>query len=325
MGTKVYGAFHKDDRVRCKSSSGGVFAGLAECVIDRKGVVFGAKLLKCDGKFECKHVKCQSKKELQMLQGSKYIPSKLGDVFNEAKSYLENDRYVLFCGTPCQVSGLLSYLDKRYEKLYVVDFICHGIPTPHLLEKVIEEEKDYEQISDIKFRNKIKGWENYSFLLEFSEGEHRSYLGKDSKFMKLYLSDMYLRPSCYKCQFKGIERRSDITLGDFWGVNYFYDIDESELQKGISVVLIHSKKGEELLHLCNEIFFWESDENVFDKTNIYLKKSVEKSHDIHLYKYWFNKKCCEEIIQIYDRTQILRQLLKKIKRKYKEITLRGYQ
>ena len=168
METKVYGAYHKDDEIRIRSSSGGVFAGLANYIIDNNGIVFGAKLSKNLGGFECNHVKCNKKEDIETLQGSKYIPSKLQNTYFDVKKYLEKGRKILFCGTPCQVAGLLSFLDKPYENLYTVDFICHGIPTPKLLKKVIEEEKDFEKIQDVRFRDKTMGWENYSFLLKFS-------------------------------------------------------------------------------------------------------------------------------------------------------------
>ena len=161
--------------------------------------------------------------------------------------------------------------------------------------------------------------------MRFSDGVDRAYLGRESKFMKMYLSDMYLRPSCYKCHFKGIERESDITLGDFWGVNNWKELDKSELKKGISIVMVHSEKGERLLNACDkQLYFWESSVSVFDKENVYIKNSAEKSYDIKFFKYCFKRMKCEDIIQIYEKTKMIRELTKKIKRKVNNVLARGF-
>ena len=134
--------------------------------------------------------------------------------------------------------------------------------------------------------------------------------------MKMYLSDMYLRPSCYNCQFKGIVRESDITLGDFWGVTQWKEIDKNDLKKGISIMLIHSEKGKKLLDMCEEqLFFWENDISVFDTQNIYINRSAERAYDIRFFKYWFERKSCDKIIKIYTKSNTIRELIKKIRRK----------
>lgn len=184
------------------------------------------------------------------MQGAKYSQSVLDNTFKLLKNHLDSGRTVLFSGTPCQVAGLKTFLRRDYNKLICLDFVCHGVPSPMVWEKYlryrahIDNNETFPQ--HINMRNKETGWSRYSYSVEFFYSDNNRYICKnnDDPFMNLFVNDYILRKSCSVCNFKGYSRDSDITLGDFWGI---WDIDpEMDDNKGTSVVLIHSKKGEKL-------------------------------------------------------------------------------
>lgn len=181
------------------------------------GVVFGASF---NNNFEVEHTCVELKQELEKLRGSKYVQSRIGNTYEQTNQLLKSGRKVIFTGTPCQVAGLKSYLGKTYDNLLSVDFICHGVPSPGVWKKYVDyrQKKAGSVIQRISFRRKYKGWKRYSvsFLFENNK-EYRETLDKDL-YMRAFLKDVCLRPSCYACKFKSIYRQSDITLADFWGI-----------------------------------------------------------------------------------------------------------
>lgn len=245
--------YTKKENVRKNSSSGGIFSVLAECVLDQNGVVFGAAF---DKDFSVHHIFVESKKDLWKLQGSKYVQSNLENTYRETKQFLETGRLVLFSGTACQISGLQNYLGKLYEMLYTVDVLCHGVPNPEIWKRYLEEKRsEYgQEIQKIEFRNKQQGWKNYSVNIIFANGLSYGKVHHEDVFMKLFLSDICLRSSCYQCTWKRIPRDSDLSLGDCWGVERI--MPEMDDDNGTSVILVHSQKGKWLL------------ENVRDELNL---------------------------------------------------------
>ena len=244
---EVYAAFSKNESLRMKSSSGGLFSELAEQIIEHNGIVYGAAY---DENFMVKHCSVSDIANLWKLQGAKYSESDLGDVFTDILLKLQNGRQVLFSGTPCQVAGLKAFLKKEYDSLYCVDFVCHGVPSPMAWESYIEyrsqKEANGEFPKTINLRSKSTGWSRYRYSSEFEykEGKKCSIPSSASLFMKLFVGDYISRSSCENCKFKGYNRCSDITLGDFWGI---WDIDsEMDDNKGTSVVLVRSEKGKKL-------------------------------------------------------------------------------
>lgn len=237
----AYAYIYNDDKVRAKSSSGGCFHALAIDILKNGGVVFGAAF---DGNWEVSHVPIETIEELPKLQVSKYVQSKIETSYQDVRKYLESGRLVLFCGTPCQCSGLQQYLNKVYDKLLLVDFICHGVPSPLVWRKYIgwRVNGKLNEIQGISFRDKNLSWEGY--LLTFKMKKSINTLSADTShdlYMKGFLSNLYLRPSCYECKFCQKKRQVDITLGDFWGVQ---GIDPEMFDdKGTSLVFIHSTKG----------------------------------------------------------------------------------
>lgn len=238
MKSHSYACYSVDNDIRLMSSSGGVYYHLASFVLGQNGVVYAACY---DGSDVC-HKRIAQLGDLAPSCGSKYIPSDLANVFHEVKCDLENGKNVLFVGTPCQCYGLQNYVGDN-EKLMVVDFICHGIPSKLVWNRYIESlSLPGKKVKEINMRDKRTGWENYSFTITYDDNTVYSIPHLDSAYIKGMLNDLYLRPSCYKCSFKGIERHTDITLGDLWGVTDLYP--EIDANNGVSFLTTHSPKGE---------------------------------------------------------------------------------
>lgn len=244
---KAYGCYNLDEDIRLKSSSGGVFSLLASSVIAKNGVVFGAKF---DENFNVVHDYAETIEELSVFRGSKYVQSNIGENFKIAKEFLKSGRLVLFSGTPCQIGGFKAYLRKEYDNLITVDLICHGVPSPMIWQKYINELSNGKKLTAMTFRDKSKGWKNGVLKYTFDDrSEIKEEYGK-SVYIKGFIKNCYLRPSCYDCHFKTLDRCSDLTLGDFWGVeDLLPDID---LKQGVSLVLGHTKKGIKLMKNLNE-------------------------------------------------------------------------
>lgn len=233
----VCAAKHYDDNIRLASSSGGVFTFIAEKVIDEGGVVFGARF---NDQWEVIHDYVETKEKLSCFRGSKYVQSRIGDTYKQVLHFLQSGRKVLFTGTSCQIAGLKLFLRKEYDNLLTADIICHGVPSPKVWKKYLNEitSTDSLQVTNISFRNKQEGWKNFSLKVEM-KGK-RLYLRsfKSDLYFDFFLSNMILRPSCYSCPAKSGKSCSDITLGDFWGIeNVCPEFDDD---KGCSVVLIYN-------------------------------------------------------------------------------------
>ncbi len=248
----AYAAFSKDENMRMDSSSGGIFTELASYIIEQGGVVYGAAY---DEKFNVRHFCAESVAELSKLRGAKYAESDLGNSFAEIISRLHNGQKVLFSGTPCQVAGLKA-LAGDAENLFCADFVCHGVPSPMAWQSYVKHRADAdsngEYPSAINLRSKSTGWSRYQYsnLFEYKNGVSHSATSGQSLFMKLFVGDYICRESCENCKFKGYNRVSDITLGDFWGI---WDIDpQMDDNKGTSVILIQSEKGRTLWESINE-------------------------------------------------------------------------
>ena len=240
----AYAVINRHEGVRERSSSGGVFYALASTIIKKNGVVFGATF---DERKQVAHTFIDDEKDIWRLMGSKYAQSKIGDTYLQVRSFVQAEREVLFVGTPCQIAGLKAFLGREYESLLCVDIVCHGVPSPKLWDKYIRhQEKKYgAKAKKIFFRDKATGWRAYSMKIEFENGEIYQRPHEDDAFMRLFLSDVCLRPSCHNCQHKGIHRIADITLADCWGAERI--LGEQDDDKGISLVLTHTDKGQQAL------------------------------------------------------------------------------
>lgn len=246
---KSYACINKDEGIRKKSSSGGIFTLIAEEIINRGGVVFGAKF---DNDFNVIHSYTNNKEELYKLRGSKYVQSIIGDNYKIVKSFLEEGKYVLFTGTPCQVEGLYAFLQKDYDNLYTEDIICHGVPSPKVWKKYKEEleKQNNSKIKTMNFRDKSDGWMTYCLNHEFENSNSYKELNSKSNYMQAFLKDLSIREACYDCKFKTKNRKSDITLADFWGIQNIKP--EMNDNKGTSLVIVNSSKGVDLFERIKE-------------------------------------------------------------------------
>ncbi|MCK5236940.1 MAG: Coenzyme F420 hydrogenase/dehydrogenase, beta subunit C-terminal domain, partial [Deltaproteobacteria bacterium] len=238
----------RDEKIRKESSSGGVFTLLAEYVLDNNGFVCGASF---DEDNRLKQVIIDDKKELPKLRGSKYIQCEMGDVFLRIKELLDENKVVLYVGTPCQVAGLHGFLRKDYDTLLSVDLLCHGTPSQKIFDRYMEEVGEgKDEISGISFRDKTTGWSNFSFCFSFDYKKNNvqsKYLRqfRNTRYMVGLTKNLTLRPCCTSCAFATLPRVSDITLGDFWGIDsYDKNLDDDG---GTSMILVNNSKGRKLL------------------------------------------------------------------------------
>lgn len=245
---RAYACINKNEDIRENSSSGGIFTLIAEEIINRGGVIFGAQF---DNDFNVIHSYTSNEEELYKFRGSKYVQSIIGDNYKIVKRFLEEGKYVLFTGTPCQVYGLYAFLQKNYDKLYTQDIICHGVPSPKVWGKYLQfrEKKDKNKPNKISFRNKDNGWINYNVKFNYGTKEYRQ-KNSNELFIQAFLRNTILRDSCYNCHFKGKDRISDITLADFWGIDNI--VPEMNDNKGTSLIIINSEKGQKLFEKIEE-------------------------------------------------------------------------
>ena len=237
-----YACINNNTDIRMESSSGGVFSLLADDILEKGGAVFGVAF--SGDSVEVRHVCIEDKEKLSFLRGSKYVQSRIGDTYKEVERFLKRGRPVLFTGTPCQIAGLKSFLRQEYDLLYTQDLICHGAPSPLVWKRYLLEKG--RSVQTVSFRDKREGWITFSVSLKYVDQTEESEPFSNDLFMRGFLSDLYLRPSCYQCKWKGLRRCSDITLADFWGVEEV--IPELFDNKGTSLVLVHSEKGKRLLN-----------------------------------------------------------------------------
>ena len=238
----TYASWSKNADVRFESTSGGAFTELAAPVIERGGAVIGAAYNKHN---VIMHTLVKDMAGLAKIRQSKYAQSVIGGVFRLVKKELEQGNEVLFCGCPCQVAGLKAYLNKEWDSLLCIDFICRGVNSPKAFASWLDEVsmRQNERIDRVWFKFKKNGWKlsPRCTQIRFANGETCVYDQQENLFMVGYLeANLYMRPSCSQCKFKGSSRRSDITLGDFWGLSKELDDD-----KGASLVLVNTPKGEE--------------------------------------------------------------------------------
>ena len=239
----VYAAINKDEEIRLKSSSGGIFYLLAEKTISEGGVVFGARF---DEDWQVVIDYAETMEGIKPFMGSKYVQARTATAFKDAEAFLKQGRKVLFSGSPCQIAGLNHYLRKEYDNLTTVDFVCHGVPSPKVWQRYLDEvvTSGKRAINDVKFRNKSNGWKKFNFVLSYNQEEKTHSLcswHQQNHYMRAFLSDMILRPSCHECRAKQGSSHSDITIADFWGIHI--EMPEMDDDKGTGLVLVNTDKG----------------------------------------------------------------------------------
>lgn len=247
---KAFSFIHRDTSVLKKSSSGGAFMALAEAVILRGGVVFGAVY---DENYAVVTASAEDLDGLSAMQGSKYVECFPDDSYQKVKAYLSAGRGVLYTGTPCRIAGLYAALgEKAPSNLITAEIICHGVPGNKLFQEYLAyTEKKYGKILSYTFRDKSKwGWGAWGSFTYAEKGQTkvRHFPAKSDYYYSLFYSDKCFRESCYNCKYANQERIADITMGDCWNVEQF--MPTSQYKNGVSVVLVNSNKGEELFSIA---------------------------------------------------------------------------
>lgn len=237
---EVQAARHKDGNVVAASQSGGVFTALSDAVLSEGGVIYGAAYKGLD---EVSHIRAESAQERNLLRGSKYVQSDMGQIFRSVREDLVNGRKVLFSGTPCQVAGLKSYIPERlHENLLLVDFICHGVPSPSVWKDYVEYMSRKGNIVRAIFRDKsVSGWKEHFDSFLYEDGKKRT----GDTFRVLFYKNIILRHNCGNCPYNVTAHPADVTIGDFWGVAEV--LPGMDSCAGTSMVICNTEKGKSLL------------------------------------------------------------------------------
>lgn len=292
---RAYAAYNKDESIVRNSSSGGVIPEFARWIIGEKGIVYGVAF---DEAFEPAFIGIENIKDISRIVGSKYVQCDAYPVFSEIENHLKESRKVLFIGTPCQVAGLKAYLGKDYENLYRIDFVCHGVPSPVYWNKYLSSIRSKylndEGIEEVQFRYKDE-WPGTKMRIRSKNREYIMNPNKDP-YYEAFSKNLSLRQSCYACSFKDIKRGSDITVGDFWGLDKI--MPEVCHASGNSLVMIQSDKGQALFDACaKSIQFTQVDQSLFvGKFNRAMVVSGDKHPNRRIF---FN---CLPNHDVYDAT-----------------------
>lgn len=306
-----YIAINKNKDDLKNSSSGGCFLPIAKYILSKKGVVFGVIY---DENLNVKHTYFENEKDLIKFQGSKYVRSDLNDSFKKVKDFLNNDRYVLFSGTPCQCQGLRTYLGKDFDKLYTCEIICHANPSKKIFEyykKHFESIKG-KKITDIKFRTKSNGWRNQMSVIIFSDGEEI----EDNVFYLGFVNELFNRPSCHNCHFCSSNRLSDFTIGDAWGIEL---IDKTIVDDdtGISLLCVNTNKGKKLINYFNDnMLLKKVDTNKAFSHNHYKNVPMHKNRDkfySEISNGTINENNILDYISKYTKVSFLKKVVNKLK------------
>ncbi|MFI3330230.1 MAG: Coenzyme F420 hydrogenase/dehydrogenase, beta subunit C-terminal domain [Rikenellaceae bacterium] len=315
---QVYACWSLDDKVRESSSSGGMFSHLSRWVLNTGGVVFGVVL---NDDLDAVHTQASTLQELEPMKGSKYIQSKIGDTFKQAKQALSSDKWVLFSGTPCQIAGLLKFIPGHLgEKLITVDMVCHGVPSSDIFKDYLDKlSLLYPDINKPSYRFRSTKYWGYDPSFE-SGGERIKIKNKDNIFMKLFLSNYLFRESCYSCQYTKTQRISDVTIADFWGLGRSVKF-EHNTKNGVSLSLVNSPKGQEIFEdIKPQIFSQrrELDEAKAQNHQLYCNSKRPKSGRETIYPYFKH----HNFTQVYLKYLKMREIDKAIWRVMKFLKLK---
>lgn len=241
----IYACWSKDDILRAKSSSGGIFSMLAERTLARGGKVCAVGY--SEDCTECLHKIINSPDELDDLRRAKFVQSKKYDVYSRLKVLLDEGEEILFCGTPCEVGGLRQYLNKEYSNLTTCDIICGCVSSPEVYKTYIEHLKETRssQVVSVNFKDKRAGWRGKAIAVKFANGEEYLNSILDDDYCVSFHSRYNIRPSCFNCKYRNLKRGADFTLGDFWAIEQYQPAYDDN--KGTSFVLTNTSKADSIL------------------------------------------------------------------------------
>ena len=278
LNQRCYVGFSKDENIYKSSASGGIFSELARYVLKNKGIVFGAAF----NGLTVKHIKISNVADLYKIQRSKYIQSYSSGIYRECKNELKLGKKVLFSGTPCQISALKNYLCKDYDNLITCDLVCHGVPSQSLFDKCIARENKRKNgiIKEFCFRYKTKfnsSPQTFRYQIIKKNGKSKIVIGNyyDFPFLLGFQKYLFLRESCYSCNYASVDRVGDFTLGDFWELSSKYN-----KEKGISMIIVNTQKAFEYFNLIKDnLSFEEVSIELAKECNECLNSPTKKNAD----------------------------------------------
>jgi len=298
---KVFGGYNKDVEILKQSTSGGAFSAIVDTFCDENYVIFGVV---SNGIYSY-HDFIIDKNELSKFRQSKYVQSDVGDSYKKAKEFLKQGKKVLFSGTPCQIAGLKSFLNKEYNNLLLVEVICEGVPSPLYAEKYSSYicNKKKKDLDNLEYRFKdTKKWDFEVMKFNFKDGTSYKLDRWFNPFWNIWLKHLMSRPSCYECQFARKERVADITLGDLWGV-HLYCPDLYNKNRGASVIFVNTEKGLNVIKNSDKYLYYR-ELDIYDAIRYqgplrtHIKDNPDKiefMNDLHnmeyeeLIKKWYTK------------------------------------
>ena len=285
-----------NDECRMKSASSGAFEALCKAFLQEKDEysVYGCEL---DDRLQAKHCSINDIKEIDRMKKSKYIQSRIDNEYASVLTDLKEGKKVVFSGTPCQTGALKNYLKNDFENLLTIDFVCHGVPSQKIFSKYIHYlQKRYRgKVESYTFRNKRKvkqNWSNLGVRVDFVNGKRIELEAEEDLYMTGFLSGLFNRESCYMCKFAGLNRNSDITIGDFWGIEKVYPHLTELKTSGTSLVIGNTEKGLDVIQMLDPSALYSTELNDAVRENGQLKHPQKKSlrRDIFLKELSKNKK-----------------------------------
>lgn len=300
MKQEVLAGWSKNKHVRRTSTSGGAFFELAKSVLLVGGVVYGAAL---DDKNIVSHQRIDNVNLLYRLQGSKYVQSYIGKIYTTVKNDLNQGKFVLFSGTPCQVKALLCSLHStQTDKLLTIDLLCHGVPSPMVYRDYLKylESTFRDKISNqgVFFRDKKYSWSEYNMRIKFNSGSEYISMSHADPYLRGFLRNYFLRPSCHHCSFANVQRPGDITLGDYWGFvgSGIKDYDDD---KGISMIIINTQKALHFIKNIKGLKMFKREMESVSNTTINFKGPFKPN--INRQSFWedYGKKGFEFVVNKY--------------------------
>lgn len=283
----AYAAWSRDDDDYKSSTSGGAASVLSQYVISKGGVVYGCAMLP---DIDVRHIRVEDITDLYKLKGSKYVQSNVTDIYTQLRKDVKDGRLVMFTGTPCQVAAVKNMFKEQPENLILVDLICHGVPSLHMLRQHIKNVANYFHYDKVLFR---EGNGIYVVVVVVDGKEvYRRYLNKP-RYKDFYINSFFdgytFRDSCYSCRYACPDRVSDITIGDFWRLgrkipaNYI-----PEHPQGISVMLPSSSKGMKLIEtISSSMIIYERSVEEAVEGNAQLKRPTPLIHRTILFRHLY--------------------------------------
>ena len=315
---QVYACKHKNYRDRQSSSSGGAYTAISDFILKRHGVVYGACYQDND---KVVFLRCTTQEQRNLTRGSKYVQGDMRGIYKSIKSDLLNGTKVLFAGTPCQCSQVKRIMG-HFDNLYLVDIICHGVPSPQMFKKHIAfiQKETKKEVKEFLFREKFQGQcgRNKNSCVIFDDesiDRESSYI---QVYFKLFNENKILRPACFSCKYSNENRMGDITIGDFWGIEKA--IAEFDDQKGVSALIVNTPKGKELFEgLIDKIEFRQSSYDIVAKHNPNLLRSSKIPSKDKMFWIMYRLMGYKFLIYNYSKKSSFLKMVKLICKKFKLI------